>query len=229
MNELVKLRAPVIPAEQDYLDAFADSVGHGFHGPRLKFVKGTWQIDDEEVAAEAEFIVDITTFSRTFERWENKKPVEYIVEAAGTPRLPLREEISHTNKDLWPRDEKDGTPKDPWQLVYYAGLRRVGDDELIMFSSSSYGGKAELAHLAKYSKKHPGYWPRVRLSKDDYKHTTYGKIFTPRLEIVGLVPAVVEVEEPIDEPKEITAEIEAAQGGDGPFGGPDDPDSRLPV
>lgn len=67
-----------------------------------------------------------------------------------------------------------------------------GEDEdvQVMFKSNSHGGRKAYAALlqavaARITSGEPHCMPLVALKADSYQHKTYGKIFTPVIEIVG--------------------------------------------
>jgi hypothetical protein len=68
-------------------------------------------------------------------------------------------------------------------------MKEHGTDNLLTFSTSSFGGRGALAKLCKEFdrnyRQHEGAWPVVQLGCDAYDHDVYGEIQKPVFKIVA--------------------------------------------
>jgi hypothetical protein len=171
--------------------AFADdNLAAAIAGELLTFRKGKWCIGEakEPVADDARFLCNMEEIWTGWVRWFDKKPVEHrIGRLIDFPRKITREELGHTDKNLWETDLA-GVPRDPWAPTDRLVMRAIDRDELVTFSTSSVGGRFALAKLcssfARSRKKHEMKYPVVVLGSETYEHESYGEIAKPNFKIV---------------------------------------------
>ena len=82
--------------------------------------------------------------------------------------------------------------RDPWQRCVYLCLRNTANDQPMVFTSTSDGGRRAVARLAQSfdqkRHKHSGLMPLVALATEYYQHETFGKIAKPAFKIIGWEP-----------------------------------------
>jgi hypothetical protein len=88
--ELLKVQTAVAMYDNPWLEA-ADEAGSGF-GKILKFVKGDWQVGDDNVPEGTEFIVYIDEVARGYVKFADKKVVERHIVKVRDGKPPSREE-----------------------------------------------------------------------------------------------------------------------------------------
>ena len=76
-----------------------------------------------------------------------------------------RSELGDHDRSRW-ETGLDGRERDPWGEVHYLGLRRLDDDSLVVFSTSSDGGRKAIAQIAKAAASRPGEAPIVTLGSE---------------------------------------------------------------
>jgi hypothetical protein len=160
-------------------------------GTLLKFVKGDWLIGEEQepVAPTATFIVNMEEYWRGWIKWLDKEPVDHrIGRVVDRHRVHLREELGDLDQSRWETDA-NGVPRDPWQRVSYLVMRNTSNDDIVTFTSTSDGGRKAVAKLAdrydRLRRKHLGKMPVVALTQRSYPHAKYGKVLTPKFNVVG--------------------------------------------
>ena len=128
-----------------------------------------------------------------------------IAVSALRERPPEREDLDDLEKDNWP-EGIDGKPADPWSLQYLLPLERVSDGEVVIFTTSSFGGRRAVADLcAAYAKRTTKSascgQPIVKLAKTEMPTKKFGRVPRPHFEIVGW-------DDPASEPAASAAEGE---------------------
>ena len=177
---------PATHYENPWLEAAAE--GGNDLGKLLKFVKGKWEIGDDVVPGNAEFIAHIDQLARGWIKFEDGKVVDRIIgKIADGFKPPLREELSDNDSASWREKDADGRPRDPWVIQWFLPLINVESGEVVTFVTGSKGGIAAVADLCRVygHKKRDGLLPIVALKTRSYKHKQYGRIETPDLPIVG--------------------------------------------
>ena len=104
-------------------------------------------------------------------------------------RPPEREDLDDLEKDNWP-EGIDGTPADPWSLQYLLPLEKISDGEVVIFTTSSFGGRRAVADLcAAYAKRKTKTascgQPIVKLGKAEMPTKKFGRVPRPLFEIVA--------------------------------------------
>jgi hypothetical protein len=188
----------IVPAQQNLpatalcnIDAFLEATA-AESAKYLKFAKGEWLagVDEEDVEAGTEMVVNITGITCGHVKWEDKVPVDEsmtpIIEGMFTPR----ESLGDLDRDLWETDD-DGAPKDPWTRTTKVPLKNPATDEEFIYSTNSKGGIGAVGRMVSAVRRghrqgNTGL-PVIRLDVDSYKHKNkeYGKVFVPQFTLVG--------------------------------------------
>jgi hypothetical protein len=165
----------------------------------MRFTKfGEWMFgtDNTEVEEGSIWAVNPTGFTHGFIAWDqentSKGPTGEVMVSATLP-MPLQESLPAVTGS--------------WAKCVGIQLRCTnGEDEglQVVFKSSSTGGRKAYADMvqavvAQLGKDPATPVPLVSLEADSYAHKTYGKIFTPKIVIVGwagMDGAAQEAEEP---------------------------------
>jgi hypothetical protein len=103
-------------------------------------------------------------------------------------RPPEREELDDPDEAKWP-EGLDG-PADPWVYQYLLPLENVSSGEVVIFATSSFGGRRAVADLCSaYGKRAKRVTtcgqPIVALATVDMPTKKFGKVPRPHFEIVG--------------------------------------------
>ena len=96
----------------------------------LKFKKGTYEINDEEVPLGTEYLAHTTAWSRSWVKFLDGNLVEKkVYSVAKNEEPPERDELDALDQNEWPKD-KNGKPLDPWVIktccAGRSGDRRAG-------------------------------------------------------------------------------------------------------
>lgn len=182
-------------AEYDPYAAYGESATRGL-GTLLKFAKGHWSLGKEGTAIKegTRYYANMQGLRIGWQRWEDGRPSgEIMVLMVSGEKPPLRSTLGDTDRDLWDLD-KEGRPRDPWQLTNELPMVSAEDGEEVVFSTSSKGGINAIGELCiAYSKgrkmKPPGAVPVIEIGTSSYKHSdkTFGTIYTPVLKLADWV------------------------------------------
>jgi hypothetical protein len=155
----------------------------------LKFKKGEYFIGEDLIPLGTEFLAHTVGWTKSWIKFVDGEVAErkaYRVALGKKP--PVREDLDARNEDEWP-EGLDGRPSDPWVYQYLLPLENLKNGEVIIFVTSSFGGKRAVADLcdtfAKHSKKTGCGQPIVKLATTDMPTKRYGKVPRPLFEIVG--------------------------------------------
>lgn len=164
------------------------SMGGSENVSYLKFTKaGQWEfgkdgdsLDKDEVVA-----VNPASFVAGWQGWNNGMPVDGpVVSISQRASLPQEADLPAI-----PAGDMNG-----WNALLGVNFKAMEDGTDLQYHATSYGGKKFVQNLMKavgLGMKEHGDAPiaLLKLSADNYKHATYGKIFTPEFEIVGWADA----------------------------------------
>jgi hypothetical protein len=183
MNTLMNSTALTpAPAETtDAYDLFADEGGPQF-GPLLKFNKGKFSLNDNDVAIGTQFIALVHELRRGCVLFLGEGHVEYRIGLVRDGfKFPTREEMGHTDKRQWERDKRSGEPRDPCQRQYFLPLVHPETDELCTFVTGSAGGEGAIRDLVRLYKprKTTTEAPVISLQVGHYEHDKYGRVAIP--------------------------------------------------
>ena len=156
----------------------------------LKFKKGEYFIGEELVPLGTEYIAHAVGWTKCWIKFRDGEVVErqtYRVALGEQP--PERENLDDLEKDNWP-EGIDGKPADPWTLQYLLPLEKLSDGDVVIFTTSSFGGRQAVADLCKaYAKRAEKNancgQPIVKLAKTEMPTKKFGRVPRPRFEIVG--------------------------------------------
>lgn len=157
----------------------------------LKFSKGDWYLGRDESTFDNntfEAIVNVPKMIIGFQCWKDKSVVDEKFAAIGEPPI---------DRDTLPEHGPYSQDGDGWQESCKVQLFILPGGKIIQpiyseFSTSSNGGlgairKFNEAYIAGIRAGNFRKLPVVKFSVDAYNHKTYGKIKTPKLEIVRWV------------------------------------------
>jgi hypothetical protein len=184
--EKQKLKLPTTTYENPWLEAAAEA-GNPF-GKLLKFVKGKWEIGDDEVPLGTEYIAHIDQLARGWVRFEDGKVTDCkIGKVADRIKLPTRDELPDTDPTAWKEKDADDNPRDPWVKQWYLPLIAVETGDFATFVSGSNGGDNAISNLCRVygHNMRDGLLPIVALKTGSYKHKKYGRIEEPDFPVVG--------------------------------------------
>lgn len=163
--------------------------------PYLRLLKdGDWVFgqEDNAVAKGAEAVINPLSIKHGYSCWTNRQPGEGKNENLGEIMVGLNAALPAMHELEQKIDPQTGRPA-PWKDQMSVDVKFLGGKHKgtqVMWKVSSVGGlnaaKGILdAILAKLDEGTPFVCPIVTLDSDSYKHTTYGKTYTPKIEIVG--------------------------------------------
>jgi hypothetical protein len=155
----------------------------------IKFRKGQFFIGEEEIPLGTEYLAHAAAWVKCWIKFIDGEPVDrkpYRVALGEKP--PLREDLGCRDENEWPEDE-DGHPTDPWVLQYLLPLENLKNGEVVIFVTSSHGGKQAVADLcntfAKRTKKTGCGQPIIKLAKTTFPSNKYGPVLRPLFEVDG--------------------------------------------
>ena len=156
----------------------------------LKFKKGNYLISEVLVPLGTEFIAHPEGWTKCWTKFVNNEVVDrkpYRVAHGERPHE--REDLGDLEQDKWP-EGLDGKPADPWVYQDLLPLERLQSGEIVIFVTSSAGGRRAVADLCsayakRVAKKANCSQPIVKLTKAEMPTKKYGKVPRPHFEIVG--------------------------------------------
>jgi hypothetical protein len=167
-------------------DGFAvpeNSGGQFIRGQMVKYNDGYYVVDKTEPLPDEPLVaVGVTT---VWVKWEDGKPVEHRVTAAGQAH-PERDDLPDHDETLW-RPGVDGKPADPWKDTRYLYLvnPRTGAD--YTFITDSYGGRRAVGNLKSkimnVRMAYPGAVPVIKATSAPFK-TQFGMRKRPEFEVI---------------------------------------------
>lgn len=164
--------------------------------PFLRLQKdGSWVFgsDDADIAPKTEAVINPMSIKHGFSCWTDRKAGEGKNELLGEVMVSAQQAKPMPHELDKKTDEKTGRECD-WRDQNAIDLRLIGgkhNGTQVVFKTTAVGGirviRALLdAVIDRVSEGEATYLcPIVELASDSYKHSTYGKIFTPVMEIVG--------------------------------------------
>jgi hypothetical protein len=185
-NQLV----PASPSKPDLASQFPAAAAYAADGVDLimiKFAKALGFVisaTDKQINGES-VVVEMNFLAHGFDKWVDKK---LIAERHGFVfsrfALPDRHELGDNDVEAWPIG-LNGQPADPWNFNFKA--RMIGESgETYSWTASSYGGQKAIKKLiGEYMRKGGIANPIVELGLESYQHDKYGKVYTPKLTVIG--------------------------------------------
>lgn len=162
----------------------------------LKFAKGEFLYGMEENSVEPDerFVANMESVKRGFICWGNKQVL-------GEEMAPVSSGHRITKASLPDHSDQDGEWAEQTSIEFTA----LEDNELMLFKTSSFGGRASVGALTKafidrIKSGEKACVPVVEMHSSYYKHKEYGRVYTPEFKIVDwLLPAGVEADEEDDD------------------------------
>lgn len=188
MNDLTTTTAHLPAQEANAIGTAAQEDG-GFEA-LLKFKKGVYELSGEDVPLGREYIAHCVGWTRCWIKFENQQVVERkMYRVAEGRRPPDREELDCQDESVWPKGP-NGQPSDPWVYQYLLPMEDVMTGDVVVFVTSSIGGKRGVADLCKaYSRRvartGESNQPVIKLSKAVMPTRMYGDVPRPMFEIIG--------------------------------------------
>ena len=182
--------------------------------PYLRLLKdGDWVFgqEDNAVAKGTEAVINPLSIKHGYSCWTNRQPGEGKNEPLGEIMVGLNAALPAMHELEQKTDPQTGRPA-PWKDQMAMDVKVLGGKHKgtqVLYKVSSVGGlnacKEILdAILTKLDENTPYVCPIVTFDSDSYKHQTYGKTYTPKIEIVGWMDLEGNEEDSDDEP---TAEL----------------------
>jgi hypothetical protein len=180
--------APAIP--DDAADNILRSAQECAGFKLLKFKKGKYSIGDAEVPDGIQYVAHASQWTICWIKFKDHKVVDRRQgKVADGYRPPDRDDLDDNDQAFWSKG-LDGKPQDPWSLQYLIPFENLETGELVIFTTSSVGGKIAVSELcaawARRRKKNGGGGqPIVALSTTDMQTKAYGNVPRPLFEIVN--------------------------------------------
>ncbi len=159
-------------------------------GKLLKFKKGLWEISGQRAAADGTYIVHAVAWSKSWIKFEDRKVAErHVYSVARNEKPAERKSLGDLDETKWPIG-LDGKPSDPWSLQYLLPLEDTDSGDICVFTTSSVGGKRAVGDVCKAWAQHGRKdrslpLPIVKLGVGEMMSAKFGRIVTPKFEIVG--------------------------------------------
>src|SRR5215469_9824135 len=153
----------------------------------LKFKKGDYSIADEPLALGTEYLAHTTAWTKSWIKFVDGEVAERkMFRVALGEQPPEREDLN--DLELIGQKDSDGMSADPWLFQYLLPLEDVASGEVVVFCTSSFGGRRAIADLcstyAKRTRKTGCGQPIVRLGTAEMPTKKFGKVPRPLFEIV---------------------------------------------
>jgi hypothetical protein len=182
MNTLIKTQNGIPVSNDGGWDNVPVDNGSLIRGAIIKFNSGTYFWDGNSLEPDAEFFV--TGVLHLWIRWDNRKPVEFII---AEQKLPKRETLSYLDKETWPPG-MNGQPADPWCETYYIYGINTKTAADATFTTHTAGGHKAVKVLGgairNMQRSHPGAVPIIKLGTV-MMPTGYGDKPRPNFEIIN--------------------------------------------
>ncbi|HEY2530298.1 MAG TPA: hypothetical protein VGJ20_20570 [Xanthobacteraceae bacterium] len=180
-----------VPAINDEAKAISDeAASEGGFQPMIKFKKGDYLCDGEEVPLGTRYIAHAIGWTKTWVKFENRTVVDRkVYRVARKERCPERDQLPDLDEKFW-GPGLDGRPADPWVLQYLLPMEDETTGEVRIFVGSSFGGRRAVAELCtaygrRAAKQGGSGQPIVELQTVDMPTKNYGDVPRPKFEIVG--------------------------------------------
>jgi hypothetical protein len=151
--------------------------------PLLKFTKGDFVLgkDKENVSLGTEFVALVLEARHGVECWDGReRTAQNIGRVASSFKV---EDVERLNAIERMSDEK------PWRHVVCLPLVTADGRDMMLFKSSSAGGRYAFYHLIDQyvpgASRRPSKVPRIALGSSSYESKKYGRIQEPTFTIVG--------------------------------------------
>ena len=155
----------------------------------LKFKKGSYYVGEELVPLGTEYLAHVLAWMKCYVKFVGGRVVERkLFHVAKGEKPPEREELDDLDPSKWP-EGLDGKPADPWVLQYLLPFENMTSGDVVVFVTSSVGGRRGVSDLCtawtKRAKKGNRGQPIMKLGKADMPTKMYGPIPRPHFDIIG--------------------------------------------
>jgi hypothetical protein len=156
----------------------------------LKFKKGVYYCDGEEVDLGTKLIAHCIGWTKTWVHFVDQKVVDRkVYRVARGERAPERDQLPDNDQSKWPIGINK-QPADPWVYQYLLPMEDPRTGEVRIFVSSSFGGRRAVADLcaaySRHSVKHKGSGqPIITLQMLMMPTKKFDDVPRPHFEIVG--------------------------------------------
>jgi hypothetical protein len=163
--------------------------------PYLRLLKdGDWVFgqEDNAIAKGTEAVVNPLSIKHGYSCWTNRQPGQGKNEALGEIMVGLNQPLPMAHELPQHSDPTTGMVC-PWKDQLSMDIKFINGKHKgtqVMWKVSSVGGLNAArqildAILTKLDEGTPFVCPIITLDSDSYKHATYGKTYTPKIEVVG--------------------------------------------
>jgi hypothetical protein len=190
MSNELEAKMQNLPAEYQDEAAQASSflaAASSTRPPLVKFRKGHFYLGDVEIPIGTQFVAHMSGWRRGWRKWrDNEVIVDHMVLIIDDHREPLeRNELDDLDPEYWPPND-DGERLDPWSLESQLPLERVETGELLLFTTSSFGGRLAVEILAqKYARSITRGLPTIKLGVGEFSTKKYGRVARPDFQITS--------------------------------------------
>jgi hypothetical protein len=155
----------------------------------LKFKKGRYFCEGEEVSMDAEYLAHCRAWAKTWVHFEDNKVVERkIYRVANGEHAPERDQLPDNDESAWPIGLND-KPQDPWVLQYLLPLENPETGDVHIFVAQSFGGRRAVGELctkwAKRAARSGSGQPLVKLAVAQMPTKKWGDVPRPDFVIIG--------------------------------------------
>jgi hypothetical protein len=156
----------------------------------LKFKKGEYFVDEKGIALGTEYIAHARAWTKCWIKFVDGEVKERkVYRVALGERPPERGELDDQDQTKW-AEGLDGRPADPWVYQYLLPLENPSNGEIVIFVSSSFGGRRAVADLCSaYARRTTKIadcgQPIIQLAAADMPTKKFGKVPRPNFVIVG--------------------------------------------
>jgi hypothetical protein len=165
--------------------------------PFLKFKKGQYFVREDEVAIGSEFLAHTKSWLKCWIKFiDGQKVDQKVYRVFKGEKPPERDELCDLDQSEWPT--RDGKPEDPWSYQYYMPVENLETGDVLIFVTSSWGGRKAVAELcttyAKRLKSGGDGQPIIKLAATEMPTKNHGKVAAPKFVIVAYDDAEREVD-----------------------------------
>lgn len=163
----------------------------------LKFKKGRYFLDGEEIDQGTRFLVHVVGFARAWVKFKGGELKERrMYRASKGEQPPPREDLDDKDPKSWDPGP-DGHPSDPWVYQFLLPMEAEASGDFCFFVTSSFGGKRAVSDLVnQYSRRHMDGQPMIELSEAVMPTKRFGDVARPFFKIVGWDRSAVLVRDP---------------------------------
>jgi sRNA-binding protein len=113
----------------------------------LKFKKGAYFVDEEEIPLGTEYVAHARAWVKCWIKFVDGEVKERkVYRVALGERPPEREDLDDQDQTKW-AEGLNGRLADPWVYQYLLPLESLSNGEILIFVSSSFGGRRAVADL----------------------------------------------------------------------------------